>query len=79
MEDNVINFDNLSQNLSTDAEFIQNEILNYLSNPKLIGKEKTDPDEDKIEIREKTFYRENVVSKEETMLSSELNKENSES
>ncbi|MEP7145664.1 MAG: hypothetical protein ABI792_01505 [bacterium] len=78
MEDNVINFDNLSQNLNTDAEFIQNEILNYLSNPKLIGKEETDPDEDKIETREKTLYRENVISKEETMLSSELNKENTE-
>jgi hypothetical protein len=35
MEDRVINFDNLSQNLKTDLEFIENEILNYLSNPKL--------------------------------------------
>lgn len=35
IEDNIINYDNLSQNLKTDVEFIENEILNYLSNPKL--------------------------------------------
>lgn len=35
IEDGVINFDNLSQNLDTDVEFIENEILNFLSNPKL--------------------------------------------
>ncbi len=35
IEDKVIDFDNLSQNLNSDAEFIENEILNYLSNPKL--------------------------------------------
>ncbi|MDQ3020618.1 MAG: hypothetical protein M3R36_08620 [Bacteroidota bacterium] len=36
IEDKVINYDNLSQNLHADVEFIENEILNYLSNPKLL-------------------------------------------
>jgi hypothetical protein len=35
IEQQVINFDNLSQNLKTDLEFVENEILNYFSNPKL--------------------------------------------
>lgn len=35
VEDNVISFENLSQNIDADTEFIENEILNYLSNPKL--------------------------------------------
>lgn len=35
IEDKVINYDNLSLNLKTDIEFIENEILSYLSNPKL--------------------------------------------
>jgi hypothetical protein len=33
LEDNVINFENLLFNLENDTEFIQNEILSYLSNP----------------------------------------------
>ena len=33
MEDDVINFDNLQQNLHSDSEYIKNEILVYLSNP----------------------------------------------
>lgn len=35
IEDNIISFDNLSQNLKADSEFIQNEILNFFSNPLL--------------------------------------------
>lgn len=35
MEDNVISFDNLSQNIQTDSEYLLNEILNYFSNPSL--------------------------------------------
>ncbi|MDZ4712831.1 MAG: hypothetical protein SGI89_10985 [bacterium] len=34
-EDSIINFENLSQNLNSDSEFIQNELLQYFSNPKL--------------------------------------------
>ena len=33
IEDNVINFGNLLQNLHTDSECLEKEILNYLSNP----------------------------------------------
>lgn len=33
IEDNVINFENLLQNLHTDSECLEKEILNYLSNP----------------------------------------------
>lgn len=33
IEDDVINFDNLLQNLHADSEYIENEILIYLSNP----------------------------------------------
>lgn len=33
LEDDVINFENLLFNLENDSEFIQNEILSYLSNP----------------------------------------------
>lgn len=33
LEDDVINFENLLYNLDNDTEFIQNEILSYLSNP----------------------------------------------
>ncbi|MEO8446925.1 MAG: hypothetical protein ABI528_05485, partial [bacterium] len=34
-EDSIINFENLSENLNSDSEFIQNELLQYFSNPKL--------------------------------------------
>lgn len=33
LEDDIINFENLLFNLDHDSEFIQNEILSYLSNP----------------------------------------------
>jgi len=33
IEDNLINFDNLLQNIHSDSEYIEKEILNYLSNP----------------------------------------------
>lgn len=33
IEDNLINFENLLQNLHTDSECLEREILNYLSNP----------------------------------------------
>lgn len=33
LEDDVINFENLLFNLENDTEFLQNEILSYLSNP----------------------------------------------
>ncbi len=33
IEDNLINFDNLLQNLHSDSEYLEKEILNYLSNP----------------------------------------------
>ena len=35
IEDEVINFDNFKQNLSSDSEFIEKELLNYFSNPRL--------------------------------------------
>lgn len=35
IEEDTINFDNLSQNINSDAEYIENELLNYLSNPGL--------------------------------------------
>jgi len=35
IEDDVINFENLSHNIETDTEYLGNELLNYLSNPKL--------------------------------------------
>lgn len=35
LQDNVITFDNLTQNLKADVTFIEKEILNYLSNPQL--------------------------------------------
>lgn len=33
IEDNLINFDNLLQNLHSDSEYLEKEFLNYLSNP----------------------------------------------
>ena len=33
IEDNLINFDNLLQNIHSDSEYLEKEILNYLSNP----------------------------------------------
>jgi hypothetical protein len=35
IEDNVINFENFTQNLSSDSSFIEKELLNYFSNPGL--------------------------------------------
>lgn len=35
IEDNVINFENFTQNLSSDSIFIERELLNYFSNPEL--------------------------------------------
>ncbi|MEO8665372.1 MAG: hypothetical protein ABI462_07735 [Ignavibacteria bacterium] len=66
MEDNVINFDNLSQNLNTDSEFIENEILNYLSNPKLTGKVDSFKDEEKIDHKD---VRDSQSAKEEEPVS----------
>lgn len=34
-DDNTITFDNLSQNIKSDSEFIESEVLNFLSNPGL--------------------------------------------
>lgn len=38
IEDEVINFDNFKQNLSSDSEFIEKELLNYFSNPEIKSK-----------------------------------------
>lgn len=35
IEDEVINFDNFTQNLKSDSEYIETELLNYFSNPKI--------------------------------------------
>ncbi len=35
IEDEVINFDNFIQNLNSDSEYIETELLNYFSNPKI--------------------------------------------
>ncbi|MCY7363499.1 MAG: hypothetical protein LH629_15735, partial [Ignavibacteria bacterium] len=35
IEDNVINFDNFTQNIETDSYFIEEEILQYFSNPEI--------------------------------------------
>ncbi|MDQ3194669.1 MAG: hypothetical protein M3P82_06705 [Bacteroidota bacterium] len=71
MEDNVINFDNLSHNLNTDAEFIENEILNYLSNPKLIGSKNNLQDEEKKELFDKKFYKVDLIQTEREGISKE--------
>ncbi len=35
IEDEVITFDNFAQNLNSDSEYIEKELLNYFSNPKV--------------------------------------------
>ncbi|MEO6695871.1 MAG: hypothetical protein ABIY50_09400 [Ignavibacteria bacterium] len=38
IEDDVINFENLSLNIQADTEYLENELLNYFSNPQLSKK-----------------------------------------
>jgi len=66
IEDNLINFDNLLQNLHSDSEYLEKEILNYLSNPS----RKSVPDlkfpDEKDDALIETVYLEKSKEKEES-------------
>ena len=58
IEDNLITFDNLKQNLQNDSEFIENEILAYLSNPVRKDTEYLNVQEEKNESGKEELYNE---------------------
>jgi len=80
IEDNVINFENLSQNIDTDTEYLENELLNYLSNPKLRESRKFSDTEGASRIPDNNFVEENEKSEEEIIIEEmySVNKESSE-
>jgi len=80
IEDNVINFENLSQNIDTDTEYLENELLNYLSNPKLRESREFSYIEDVSTIPADNFFEEYEKSEEEIITEGiySKNKENSE-
>jgi len=80
IEDNVINFENLSQNIDTDTEYLGSELLNYLSNPKLRKGLEFSYIEDVNTIPEDNFFEEYEKSEEEIITEGiySRNKENSE-
>jgi len=80
IEDNVINFENLSQNIDTDTEYLGSELLNYLSNPKLRKSLEFSYIEDISTISEDNFFEEYEKSEEEIITEGiySRNKENSE-